>query len=118
MLDYKEIKKIKKLFLNNQNIIDYLSNKKFVSTSESILYSYDLQSGKYYDKRNNPKLINPRKKITDKLFSLISKLGAKSVLEAGIGEGNTMIFLKSEKIINNPRFAKILNFQEKKIIIK
>ena len=104
MLEYKDIAKIRKQFQNNKNIINYLNKKKSLPISESILYSYDLQSGKYYDKRNNPKFINPRKIIADTLFSLISKLGAKSVLEAGVGEGNTMSLLKSKKIINNPNF--------------
>jgi ubiquinone/menaquinone biosynthesis C-methylase UbiE len=104
LLEYKDISTIKKAFLKNENIIEHLKRKKTLHLSESIQYSYDLQSGKYYKKRNNSKFIKPRKEIAKKLFSLISKLGAKSVLEVGVGEGNTMNILKSKKIINNPNF--------------
>ena len=103
MLDYTEIKKIRKAYENKKNIMSYLrANKLSVkNSSEIILYSYDLQAGSYYASRSNKEYSRIRKKIGEKITDIILQVGAKSILEAGIGEGNTMAQLCSKNLGTN-----------------
>ena len=43
-----KIHKLKKLYSNNTNILDFLREEKQTNRVEDILISYDLQSGTYY----------------------------------------------------------------------
>jgi len=106
VIDYKEIQTIRKLYKNKKNIMNYF-RKKYGSTNnsdESILYSYDLQAGSYYSKRNEPKLLEMRKSIGKILTNIISEYGAKSVLEAGCGEGNTLAQISNTLIDTKPNY--------------
>ena len=97
MLNYDEIKTIQKLYKNKKNIMEFLRQKYKSSTNsaDSILYSYDLQSGSYYAKRNIKKIVKDRKRNSKIIDRCISKYNAKSILEAGCGEGNTLAYVKN-----------------------
>jgi ubiquinone/menaquinone biosynthesis C-methylase UbiE len=92
MLTYDEINNIKKLYHNKKNIMEFFrkKNKSLVNSSDAILYSYDLQSGTYYANRNLDSS-RDRKRNADLIHNYISKYSAKSILEAGCGEGNTLV---------------------------
>ena len=92
MLDYKEIQGIKKIHFSNKNIMEHLRRKNRLqkNSSEIIQYSYDLQAGEYYSKRLMSNLLKPRKEIAKKINDFILNINAKSVLEAGVGDGNTL----------------------------
>ena len=105
MLDYDEITKIKNLYLQNKNIMKYLRTKrKSKNNSEIIMYSYDLQSGSYFSNRSRKNIQIPYTKLGKDIAKLISKLGAKTVLECGVGEGNSLVQILKNKIENNPKF--------------
>ena len=104
MLEYKEIKKIRELYHNNKNISQYLRNKNNVKKNsiDTILYSYDLQGGRDYLRRNDPKIKSYNKKIAKTITDTISDLDVKSFLEAGTGEGLILGLLNPKTIKSNP----------------
>jgi uncharacterized protein YbaR (Trm112 family) len=104
VLAYNEIKKIRDLYSKNKNVSRYLRNKKGESENsiETILYSYDLQGGNDYLRRNDSLIGLNNKKMSERISRAISELGAKSFLEAGTGEGLILGLLDSNKIKNRP----------------
>lgn len=91
-----DIQKIKKLYDQNQNLTEYFKttqNKNNLSSQEIELI-YDLQSGNYSKKyENNISHKEYKDKFTDEIIEHINNLNFKfdSILEAGIGEGNTFV---------------------------
>jgi len=109
LLTYDEIKKIRELYSKNRNISHYLRNKKKESNNsiETILYSYDLQGGNDYLRRNDSLIKTNNQKMANVISKTVSELGAMSFLEAGTGEGLILGLLDPNKIRNKP---KILGF--------
>lgn len=107
MLNYNEIRKIRKLYSRNRNISSYLRKKKNESKNsiETILYSYDLQGGNDYRRRNDSFVATNNRKIAKKISETVSKLGAKSFLEAGCGDGLILGLLNPDKIENKPEIC-------------
>jgi len=106
MLDYQEIQKIRKLYDKEQNIMKYLrsqTNHK-MNTPEMIAYSYDLQAGNYLEKFKNKSFNETRKKIGEKISKVISELGVKTILEAGVGEADTLHHLISSGLLKKTKF--------------
>jgi ubiquinone/menaquinone biosynthesis C-methylase UbiE/uncharacterized protein YbaR (Trm112 family) len=83
----KFLSKIKEIYSQNQNIIQYLKNTKNNST-EDILISYDFQAGSYIEAfKNNP---DNKMMYCYHLANIINELGKfDSILEAGVGEATT-----------------------------
>ncbi|MFA6409826.1 MAG: methyltransferase domain-containing protein [Gammaproteobacteria bacterium] len=84
---------IKKIYENGENIIQYLKDENTKNTDEIILISYDFQSGSYIKHaKENPGFL---KKYTRSIAEVIAEFGVKydSILEAGVGEGTTLIDL-------------------------
>ena len=104
MLEFDEIKKIQELYKKNKNISKYLRTKKreSINSIETILYSYDLQSGNDYSRRKEKLIAKNNKNMAKKISEYVSELGAKSFLEAGTGEGLILGLLDSKKIKNTP----------------
>jgi ubiquinone/menaquinone biosynthesis C-methylase UbiE len=104
LLNYEEIKKIRKLYINNKNISQYIKKKDNATNNsiDAILYSYDLQGGKDYSLRNYSMVKNYNKKIAKKISETISNLGVKSFLEAGTGEGLILGLLNPKEIKSKP----------------
>ena len=106
MISFEEIKKIKEMYSKNKNIIKYLNKTSQKNSLESILYSYDLQSGSYTKKVKNSKQMEKNYEGLGKLISeIIVDNNIKSVLEAGVGEGNTLL-----NVINQTNSKKIKFF--------
>lgn len=91
MEKFKHLQKIKELYDNNENIIQYLKRigKNDVNSIEDILISYDFQSGSYIKhlSRNKELIENYCKAIT-KVFDQLSKI--HSIIEIGVGEATTL----------------------------
>ena len=87
----KLLNKIKELYRNNINIIDYLKSLTSENSNdlETILISYDFQAGSYTkNTENNPSYID---KYTSFLANVINKLGEfNSIIEVGVGEATTL----------------------------
>ena len=99
------IQKVKSLYDNGENIIDYLEkidNRK-QNTAEDILISYDFQAGSYIKfVEENPDYIF---RYTSEIANILSGLdGIKSILEAGVGEAttltNVLVKLNSEDLLS------------------
>ncbi len=87
----QDLKKMKKLYRDNVNIIDYLKDHldSENNTSEMIRISYDLQAGSYIQNvLANPEWENEYSDVCKEFFD---KLGVyDSILEAGIGEATEL----------------------------
>jgi hypothetical protein len=85
------IQKVKSLYDNGENIIDYLKKiaNREQNTIEDILISYDFQAGTYIKyAQDNPEHIN---KYSTEIANIISGLdGIRSLMEAGVGEATTL----------------------------
>jgi uncharacterized protein YbaR (Trm112 family) len=88
---FKIIEKIKSLYDNGENIIQYLrglENRNF-NTIEDILISYDFQSGTYVKQFYSNQDYHER--YCQCIGSVINQLGNfNSVMEAGVGEATTL----------------------------
>ncbi|MFY9300365.1 MAG: methyltransferase domain-containing protein [Candidatus Nitrosotenuis sp.] len=106
MLDYEEIQKIRAIYAKNQNIMKYLraKNKTTLNSPEIISYSYDLQAGSYLEKLKDAKFRTTRQKIGTKISKIISEFGAQSVLEAGVGEANTLYYVMNSQSSKNCQY--------------
>jgi len=87
-----KIFKLKKLYSNNTNILDYLREEQQTNRLENILISYDLQSGTYIRnfEENPNQYINYAKELSNKIKALG---GFKTILEVGVGEATTLVNL-------------------------
>jgi uncharacterized protein YbaR (Trm112 family) len=87
MFNSSMLQKVEEIYSRGENIMQFLK-KQANNTTESILISYDYQSGSYVESyRKNPKICETyAKQISDE----IGELGVfSSLLEAGIGEATT-----------------------------
>jgi len=88
---YSEIKKIKALFDNGGNVMEYLrkNSDEKKNSIEAIKISYDLQAGTYIQSYKNNLEFN--RLYTSAIASIIESLGTHdSILEAGVGEATTL----------------------------
>jgi ubiquinone/menaquinone biosynthesis C-methylase UbiE len=106
MLDYEEIQKIRSLYTKKQNIMKYLriKNNTVLNSPEMISYSYDLQAGSYLEKLRDAKFRATRQKIGIKISKIISEFDARSVLEAGVGEANTLYYVMNSEFSKKSRY--------------
>jgi len=91
MEKYKQLQKIKTLYANGENIIQYLkkigNNEK--NSIEDILISYDFQSGSYIQELSKNKEHNEQ--YCSALAKLIDNIdNVKSMIEVGVGEATTL----------------------------
>ena len=96
------IPRIKQLFENGVNIIEYLKkiDGRSENTVQDILISYDFQAGSYIKTVEENPLYN---KVYNAIAKVLSELGDfYSILEAGVGEATTLGNLGL--IINNNKF--------------
>lgn len=94
------ISKIKKIYEDNGNIIQYLrqANNRNTNTIEDILISYDFQAGSYINfVTTNPDYIE---KYSTNIANLMSKMGGGNILEVGCGEATTLNAV-SKKLAKN-----------------
>jgi ubiquinone/menaquinone biosynthesis C-methylase UbiE/uncharacterized protein YbaR (Trm112 family) len=88
---FKLIDKIKALYQNGENIIQYLrdvENRNF-NTIEDILISYDFQSGSYIKQFYSHRAYHEQ--YCQSIAAVINKLGSfNSIMEAGVGEATTL----------------------------
>jgi ubiquinone/menaquinone biosynthesis C-methylase UbiE len=90
MLKFDEINKLRTLFKNGENVIQYIkANKMSCSVEEAILYAYDLQAGTYVKALSDQRVKSLKEQAGQKLASLFRSLGIQSFCEAGVGEGTT-----------------------------
>ena len=89
----QSIKELKNLYDKGVNISQYLREKySSENTSEIIEIAYDLQTGTYVEQMKKPEIKSFYRKRAEKLYNTVESLIDKprSILEAGIGEGNFM----------------------------
>lgn len=93
------------MYHNNKNISQYLrkKNRESENSIDTILYSYDLQGGRDYARRNDKLISENNRKVSELISKKISQLGAKSFLEVGTGEGLILGLIDSKKIRNAPK---------------
>ncbi len=88
---FKMLDQIKKIYGNNENIIQYLKDLDGSSNNslEDILISYDFQAGSYIELyENNPQI---KDNFCEKLAEIINDLGNyESMIEIGVGEATTL----------------------------
>lgn len=90
MLDYTEIKKIKAIYENGGNIIQYTKANTSLPAEEVIMFSYDLQAGSYIKALQENNLQALKQKVGEKLASLFKDLAVETICEAGVGEATTL----------------------------
>lgn len=95
MLTFNDIAKLKSLFQNNQNIIQYIKSNTNMDIEEAILHSYDLQAGSYISALVNTEVKMLKKHIGIKLADLLKKLNINCVCEVGVGEATTLCHVLS-----------------------
>jgi hypothetical protein len=86
----RRLRKIKKLYEEGTNIMDYLRNQNYGNENlmEAILVSYDIQSGTYT--RNALKRPEVHENYSNIAASILNQLPAyNSILEVGVGEAST-----------------------------
>lgn len=91
MEKFKQLQKIKELYSNGDNIIQYLKSigNNETNTIEDILISYDFQSGSYIqgfskNKDYNENYCNSLAKLIDEIDNV------QSIIEVGVGEATTL----------------------------
>ena len=100
----RELAKIKEIYEEGKNIVDYLkggdTSKK--STKDMISISYEFQSGSYI--RHVKQNLGFNKKYTKAITRVIDGLGTDydSILEAGVGEATTLANV-IQKLKNRPQ---------------
>ena len=106
MLEYDEIKKIRELFRNGKNIIEYLRNNKNqeMNSFETILYSYDLQAGNDISYLSDSIIRETGEQIGKRLIEIFTEFEPESILEAGIGEGVTLAHVVSSNLLDSVKF--------------
>ena len=88
----KIFNRIKNLYDNNANIIEYLKqfNDENVNNIEDIMISYDFQAGSYISIYNkDPDIFNKYGYFLAKAIDMLE--GYSSIVEVGIGEGTTLV---------------------------
>ena len=107
MLDYDEIRNIQNVYKNQKNVMAYIRKKKSTlkNSPDAILFSYDLQSGKNYSHRLEKRKERVWDSIGETINNIISEYKTKNVLEAGMGEGNTLVHATSKNKINSKFFG-------------
>ena len=89
MNNTKSIEKIKNIFSNGDNIMDYLRKNSQNNDLDSIMISYDFQAGSYID------FAQKNSNYIDLYTSCISKVilglgNFESIMEVGVGEATIM----------------------------
>lgn len=87
----KQLQKIKELYANGDNIIQYLKSigNNDTNTIEDILISYDFQAGSYIQGFSKNQEYNH--KYCKTLSEIIDKIGnVQSIIEVGVGEATTL----------------------------
>lgn len=87
----KQLQKIKELYANGDNIIQYLKSigNNDTNTIEDILISYDFQAGSYIQGFSKNQEFNH--KYCKTLSEIIDKIGnVQSIIEVGVGEATTL----------------------------
>lgn len=97
MIFLEDLQKIKRLFEEGANIIEYLNEQasEIKNSTEAVLISYDLQAGSYVKiDQQSPEI---KEKYTTALSKTIQGLGYfDSILEVGVGEATTLANLISK----------------------
>lgn len=91
MEKFKQLQKIKDLYANGENIIQYLKSigNNDVNTIEDILISYDFQSGSYIQGFSKNREFND--KYCKALSTIIDGIeNVESIIEIGVGEATTL----------------------------
>ncbi len=105
MNKFAMLSKIKELYDNNNNIMQYFHNMKDKKANdvEEILISYDFQAGSYTKYHNNN--VEIRDKYISEIADAINQCGnIYSILEAGVGEATTIVNVV-KKLNNKPKKA-------------
>lgn len=87
------LKDLQRLYAENVNIMGWfreVSGRRENST-DAILISYDLQSGSYTRALEDPEHRARLDRYTREIGTVLSGLGATSILEAGVGEATTLV---------------------------
>lgn len=90
MLTYRDIVKLKTLFQNNENVIQYIKSNTQLNTQEAILHSYDLQAGAYIRELADEEVAQHKRDVGNKLARILKELDVSCVCEAGVGEATTL----------------------------
>lgn len=94
MKKFQQLKKIKEIYENGENIIQYLKGigQNEINEVEDILISYDFQAGSYIQAYSKNK--DYLEKYCRSLASIINKFeDVQSILEIGVGEATTLYTL-------------------------
>ena len=106
MKKIKQLQKIKEVYANGGNIIQYLKSingNQSTNTIEDIMISYDFQAGSYIKQLSE----NPEFKIKycAAIASIINQLGKiESIIEIGVGEGTTLGVLAKQCNNNSHKY--------------
>lgn len=91
MLTIDNIRKLKTLYQENKNIIQYIESNTDLDREEAILHSYDLQAGRYVKGLADKKIKTHKEEIGYKLGEILKKLSISCICEAGVGEATTLV---------------------------
>ena len=88
-------REIKAAYERGENITALLRKDRGTARNdeESIEVAYDLQAGRYIAALEKPGVLQYKRNYGTEIAKLIQSLGAKSVVEAGVGEATTLKFV-------------------------
>jgi uncharacterized protein YbaR (Trm112 family) len=88
-----DARKICALFDRGENVIEWINSLEGTecNSTTAILYSYDVQAGKYTRQLEEPDVRELKDKIGRHLATVLDGLAPKYLLEAGIGEATSLV---------------------------
>ena len=93
------MKELKKAYGEGKNIMELSRSPEGGNSLEGIAASYELQAGSYLDLLSSPESGPLYEQYSQALGEVFARLEAQSILEAGVGEGTTLIpILRREQI--------------------
>lgn len=87
-----DINKLKKLYNQKVNVLDYLrkKKKKNYNDEQEIRLSYELQAGVYIKEISNKNFAKKNIKFCKEFSEVFDKLGCNSILHAGVGDAKSL----------------------------
>jgi ubiquinone/menaquinone biosynthesis C-methylase UbiE len=84
------MKRLRDHYEKGENIMQLLRDAGVTPDSEAVLAAYDLQAGSYVEAMRAPRYSARKVEYASAIAKVLNQLGARSILEAGVGEATTI----------------------------
>src|SRR5262249_6245549 len=88
-----DTREIRALYDRGENVMEFLRAREGAANNSptTILYSYDAQAGSYVARLRDPVHAELKARIGRRLAAVLAELAPTSLLDAGVGEGTTLM---------------------------